>query len=52
MRTTTEVLQNHLSSFGAGNLEGILADYVPTATLFTPDGPLEGEPAATRSRET
>jgi ketosteroid isomerase-like protein len=28
-----------------GNLEGILADYSPTAVLFMPDGPLKGTDA-------
>src|SRR5689334_14701850 len=39
---TQAVLNNHLSSFDAGNLEGILADYSRTAILFTPEGPLVG----------
>ena len=40
MRTTADVLHNHLASFSTGNLEGILADYAPKALLFTPNGPL------------
>ena len=39
---TQAVLNNHLSSFDAGNLEGILADYSHTAILFTPERPLVG----------
>jgi ketosteroid isomerase-like protein len=42
MRSTNEVIGNHLKSFGEGNLAGILADYAPDAVLFTPDGPLKG----------
>ena len=42
MRPTKEVLENHLTSFGERNLEGIMSDYAPTAVLFTRDGPLEG----------
>ncbi len=42
MRTTSEVLDNHLASFGKGDLDGILSDYAPAAVLFTPIGPLVG----------
>ena len=42
MNTTREVLRNHLTSFGRGDLDGILADYAPTAILFTPGGELVG----------
>jgi len=42
MSTTRQVLDNHLASFGRGDLDGILADYAPRAILFTPDGPLAG----------
>ena len=42
MRATKEVLENHLRSFGARNLEGILTDYAPTAVLLTRDGLLKG----------
>ena len=42
MHTTRDVLRNHLTSFGKGDLDGILADYAPTAVLFTPAGPLVG----------
>ena len=34
-----EILDHHLKCLGAGDLEGILADYAPDAVLFTPDGP-------------
>jgi len=42
MKTTKEVLDNHLKCFGNGDLNGILSDYAPTAILFTPTGPLVG----------
>ena len=42
MRTTREVLDNHLMCFGKGDLNGILSDYAPMAILFTPAGPLVG----------
>lgn len=42
MNTTKDVLDNHLASFGRGDLDGILADYAPGAILFTPGGPLVG----------
>lgn len=45
MSSTREVLDHHLKSFGAGDIEGILADYAPGAVLFTPDGPLKGADA-------
>lgn len=42
MTTTMEIVQHHLQSFGAGDLDGILSDYAPDAVLFTPDGTLRG----------
>ena len=42
MGSTKEVLDNHLRSFGAQDLNGILSDYAPGAVLFTPEGPLKG----------
>ncbi len=42
MKTTREVLDNHLMCFGKGDLNGILSDYAPMAILFTPAGPLVG----------
>jgi ketosteroid isomerase-like protein len=45
MSTTREILDHHLKCFGEGNLDGILADYAPTAVLFMPDGPLKGTDA-------
>ena len=45
MTTTRQVLDNHLGSFMAGDLAGILSDYAPDAILFTPDGTLKGPEA-------
>ena len=45
MASTKDVVDNHLKCFGAGDLEGILADYAPGAVLFTQDGPLRGAAA-------
>ena len=42
MSSTKDIVDNHLKSFGEGDLNGILSDYAPMAILFTPDGPLEG----------
>lgn len=45
MATTAEVLEHHLTCFGAGDLDGIMADYNPDTVLFTPQGPLNGAEA-------
>ena len=42
MRSTKDVVDNHLKCFGERNLEGILSDYARGAVLFTPEGPLRG----------
>jgi len=42
MNSTKDVVDNHLKSFGEGDLNGILSDFAPMAILFAPDGPLEG----------
>jgi ketosteroid isomerase-like protein len=42
MRSTRQVIENHLERFGAGDLAGILADYSPSAVLFTPERTLRG----------
>ena len=44
-RTTYDVLTQHLTSFGKGDLEGIMADYTPSSRVFTPTGLLRGTPA-------
>jgi len=45
MRTTKEIIENHLKAFGEGNLQGILADYAPEVVFFTQGGPLRGTEA-------
>ena len=42
MTSTKEVLENHLKSFGEGDLKGVLSDYAPEAVMFTANGPLKG----------
>jgi len=42
MSSTQDVLDHHLKCFGAGDLEGVLSDYLPTSVIFTPDGPIKG----------
>ncbi|HEY7742113.1 MAG TPA: nuclear transport factor 2 family protein [Burkholderiales bacterium] len=41
-RSTRDVIDSHLRSFGERSLDGILSDYAPDAVLFTPQGPLRG----------
>ena len=45
MKTTADILENHLTSFGEGNIERLLSDYAPSAVLFTPDGLFVGPDA-------
>jgi ketosteroid isomerase-like protein len=40
--TTEEVLKRHQATFGAGDVEGVLADYAPNAVVFTPNGIVRG----------
>ena len=43
--TTEQVLQRHMDTFGASDMEGILADYAPDAVIFTPNGAVRGTAA-------
>jgi len=43
--STRDVLDHHLQCFGAGDLEGTLADYAADSVLLTADGALRGLPA-------
>lgn len=43
--TTIELLQRHIRSFLAYDLEGILSDYAPDAVFFTPVATLRGREA-------
>ncbi|HEX9691954.1 MAG TPA: nuclear transport factor 2 family protein [Gemmatimonadales bacterium] len=45
MSSTSDVLAHHLESFGAGDIDAMLADYAADAVMFTPDGPLMGPDA-------
>ncbi|MFN7918722.1 MAG: nuclear transport factor 2 family protein [Bryobacteraceae bacterium] len=45
MLSTSEVLDHHLEAFAKSDVEGLLADYSPNGTLFTPAGPLNGPEA-------
>jgi ketosteroid isomerase-like protein len=45
MQSTSDVLDRHLKSFVAHDVDGLLADYATEAVLFVPTGPLKG-PAA------
>jgi ketosteroid isomerase-like protein len=45
MTATQSVIDRHLKSFSAGDLQGILSDYAPEAVLFTNNGPLKGSAA-------
>ena len=40
--STTEVVNRHLRSFAASDVDGVLADYASDAVLFVPGGPLKG----------
>ncbi|MEX2015026.1 MAG: nuclear transport factor 2 family protein [Candidatus Hydrogenedentales bacterium] len=40
--TTAEVLARHQKTFGAGDLEGVLADYATDAAMFSPGGTVKG----------
>src|SRR5580700_9935097 len=42
MRSTKDVIENHIGRFRGGDLEGILDDYSHEAMLFTPAGLLRG----------
>ena len=45
MKSTKDVIDNHLKAFGEGNLKGVLSDYAPDTVFFTPQGPLRGPEA-------
>lgn len=43
MSNTSKILDHHLSSFGGGDLDGIMSDYTEQSVLFTPQGLLRGK---------
>jgi ketosteroid isomerase-like protein len=45
MLSTSDVLDRHLKSFAAHDLDGVLADYSSDAVLFAPAGTLKGPDA-------
>jgi ketosteroid isomerase-like protein len=45
-RTPQEILQHHGTSLGAGDLDGILADYPEDCVLITPQGTFTGAAGA------
>lgn len=48
MTSPLHVVDRHIASFAAGDLDGILSDFAPEAVVFTPDGVLKN-PASIRS---
>jgi ketosteroid isomerase-like protein len=40
--TTQQVLEHHLGTLAAGDLDGILRDYTEDSTLIGPAGPVKG----------
>jgi ketosteroid isomerase-like protein len=42
MTSTADVLDRHLSSFAARDVEALLSDYAPDAVVFVPTGTLRG----------
>ena len=39
---TETILDNHLKSVAAGDLDAVLSDYAPDAVLYTPEGAVRG----------
>ena len=50
--STAEVLARHQKTFGASDLDGVLADYAPDAVMFTPTGPIKGTDALRKAFQT
>lgn len=44
-RTTSDILQHHLSALGAQDIEAVVSDYTDDAVLLLPDGPVRGRDA-------
>ncbi len=49
---TSDILDHHLQSFGAGDLKAVLADYTDESIIITPDAVYRGPQEATRFFET
>jgi ketosteroid isomerase-like protein len=41
-RTPQEIFQHHVAAIGAGDVDGIVADYTDDAVLITPEGVTRG----------
>jgi ketosteroid isomerase-like protein len=41
-RTPQEIFRNHVTAIGAGDVDGIVADYAEDAVVITPDGTTRG----------
>ena len=50
--STADILARHQKTFGASDLEGVLADYAPDAVMFTPTGPIKGTDALRKTFQT
>jgi ketosteroid isomerase-like protein len=50
--STADVLAHHQKTFGASDVEGVLADYAPDAIMFTPGGPVRGTDALRKTFQT
>jgi len=44
-RTPQEIFEHHAQAIGAGDLDGMLADYAEDAVLVTPQGSVQGRQA-------
>ena len=44
-RTPQEIFEHHTQTIGAGDLDGLLADYAEDALVVTPQGAVRGKPA-------
>lgn len=44
-RTPQEIFEHHVQTLGAGDVDGVLADYAEDAVLITPQGPARGKAA-------
>jgi ketosteroid isomerase-like protein len=44
---TSDVLDHHLQTFGAGDLKGLVADYTDESVIITPDAVFRGPQQAT-----
>lgn len=50
--STADVLARHQKTFGANDVDGVLADYAADAVMFTPGGPVKGTDALRKTFQT